>query len=52
MEIEENVPDYKINIHKAKAGYVAELFLKEREDQSKLNDIELVMIVDRSGSMG
>ena len=44
MEIEENMPEYKINIHKAKAGYVAELFLKEREDQSKLDDIELIMM--------
>ena len=52
MEIEENMPEYKINIHKAKAGYVAEFFVKERENQSKLNDIELIMIVDRSGSMG
>ena len=52
MEIEENVSEYKINIHKAKTGYVAELFVKEREGQSNLNDIELIMIVDRSGSMG
>ena len=52
MEIEEEIPDYKMNVHKAKAGYVAELYLKERENQSKIKDIELIMIVDRSGSMG
>ena len=52
MEIEEEIPEYKLNLHKAKKGYVAELFLKERENQSKLNDIELILIVDRSGSMG
>ena len=52
MEIEENIPEYTMKLHKAKVGYVAELFVKEREDQSKANDIELIMIVDRSGSMG
>ena len=52
MEIEEEIPEYKMNIHKAKIGYVAELFVKEMQNQSKLNDIELIMIVDRSGSMG
>ena len=52
MEIEENIPEYTMKLHKAKTGYVAELFVKEREDQSKSNDIELIMIVDRSGSMG
>ena len=52
MEIEEEIPEYKMNIHKAKVGYVAELFVKEMQNQSKLNDIELIMIVDRSGSMG
>ena len=44
--------NFIINVHKAKVGYVAEFYIKEREDQSKLNDIELIMIVDRSGSMG
>ena len=52
MEIEESSQDFIINVHKAKVGYVAEFYIKEREDQSKLNDIELIMIVDRSGSMG
>ena len=51
MEIEKEISEYKLNIHKAKKGYVAELFLKNIEDQSKLNDIELILIVDRSGSM-
>lgn len=53
MEIEEDIPEYKINVHKAKTGYVAELYIAQRnDDQSKLKDIELIMIVDRSGSMG
>ncbi len=53
MEIEENIPEYKIKLHKAKVGYVGELYLKEREDlNAKSNNIELIMIVDRSGSMG
>ena len=51
MEIEEEIQDYKLTIHKAKAGYVAELYLKDRKDQSKIKDIELILIVDRSGSM-
>ena len=51
MEIEEDIPEYKINVHKAKTGYVAELYIAQRnDDQSKLKDIELIMIVDRSGS--
>ena len=53
MEIEENIPEYTMKLHKAKSGYVAELFIQEKPDQSaKSNDIELIMIVDRSGSMG
>ena len=52
MEIEENIPEYTIKLHKAKVGYVAELYIKEKEDFSKSNDIELIIIVDRSGSMG
>ena len=53
MEIEQNMPEYKIKLHKAKKGYVGELFLNEIKDPSgKSNDIELIMIVDRSGSMG
>ena len=44
--------EYAMKIHKAKVGYVAELFIKEQKEKSKLsNDIELVLIVDRSGSM-
>ena len=53
MEIEENNSDYIMKLHKAKTGYVAELFIKEKEELSeKSNNIELIMIVDRSGSMG
>ena len=52
MEIEENIPEYTIKLHKAKVGYVAELYIKEKEEFSKSNDIELIIIVDRSGSMG
>ena len=52
MEIEEEKSQYNLNIHKAKTGFVAELFIKDREDQSKIKDIELIVIVDRSGSMG
>ena len=52
MEIEENIPEYTIKLHKAKVGYVAELYIKEKEEFSKSNDIELIVIVDRSGSMG
>ena len=52
MEVEEELQEYNLKIHKAKKGFVAELFIKERENQSKLNDIELIVIVDRSGSMG
>ena len=53
MEIEENNTEYTMKLHKAKVGYVAEIFVKEIKDTSgKSNDIELIMIVDRSGSMG
>jgi len=41
-----------MKVHKAKVGYVAEFFLKEKKEDSKYsNDIELILIVDRSGSM-
>ena len=55
MEIEEEkmISEYTIKLHKAKVGYVGELFISEKEyKDSKSNDIELIMIVDRSGSMG
>ena len=53
MEIEVNEPEYTMKLHKAKVGYVAELFVKDIKDTSgKSNDIELIMVVDRSGSMG
>ena len=53
MEIEEKIPEYTMKLHKAKVGYVAELYINEISGKSaKSNDIELIMIVDRSGSMG
>jgi len=52
MENAENIPEYTMKIHKAKVGYVAELFIKEKKENSKSsNNIELILIVDRSGSM-
>ena len=48
----QNISQYNLKMHKAKVGYVAELFLKDNQKDSKyLNDIELILIVDRSGSM-
>ena len=53
MEIEENIPEYTMKLHKSKVGYVAELYINTIAGKSaKSNDIELIMIVDRSGSMG
>ena len=52
MEIEQNLPEFKIRIHKAKSSYVAEFYLNQIKNQSKQTEIELIMIVDRSGSMG
>ena len=49
----ENNPEYTMKIHKAKVGYVAELFIKDdkKENSKSSNNIELILIVDRSGSM-
>ena len=48
----QNISQYNLKMHKVKVGYVAELFIKENQEDSKyLNDIELILIVDRSGSM-
>ena len=53
MEIEEPNQEYTLKLHKGKVGYVAELFVPEIKGNSgKSNNIELIMIVDRSGSMG
>ena len=53
MDIEENIPEYTIKLHKSKKGYVAELLVENiKEYSSKSNGIELIMIVGRSGSMG
>ena len=53
MEVEEMISEYTMKLHKAKVGYVGELFISDKEyKDSKSNDIELIMIVDRSGSMG
>ena len=52
MEGAGNILEYTMKIHKAKIGYVAELFIKEKKENRKsLNNIELILIVDRSGSM-
>ena len=52
METEENTQEYTMKVHKAKVGNVAELFIQERKETTKTNNnIELVLIVDRSGSM-
>ena len=53
MDIEENIPEYTIKLHKSKKGYAAELLVENiKEYSSKSNGIELIMIVGRSGSMG
>ena len=47
-----DIPEYTIKTHKAKVGYVAECFIDKAKQKSKIsNDIELILIVDRSGSM-
>jgi hypothetical protein len=52
MEIEGNIQDYTMKVHKSKVGYVAELLIPEIKGNSKVsNNIELILIVDRSGSM-
>ena len=41
-----------MKVHKAKVGYVAEMLIEEKKENTKAKDnIELVFIVDRSGSM-
>ena len=41
-----------MKVHKAKVGYVAEMLIEEKKENTKARDnIELVFIVDRSGSM-
>ena len=46
----QNISQYNLKVHKAKVGYLAELFIKVNQEDSKyLNDIELILIVDRSG---
>ena len=48
----QNISQYNLKLHKAKVGYLAELFIKVNQEDSKyLNDIELILIIDRSGSM-
>ena len=52
MSTNENIPEYTMKIHKAKVGYVGELLVKENKGKSKFSDnIELILVVDRSGSM-
>ena len=41
-----------MKVHKAKVGYVAEMLIEEKKENTKAKEnIELVFIVDRSGSM-
>ena len=52
MEKKDALPEYETKLHKTKNGYVGELLIKkEGINSSKFNNIELIMIVDRSGSM-
>ena len=53
MESAENNQEYIMKIHKAKIGYVAELNIKEKKEKNSKasNNIELILVVDRSGSM-
>ena len=52
MSSTKNIQEYTMKIHKAKIGYVSELYIEEKKDKSKYaNNIELILIVDRSGSM-
>ena len=52
MNTSQNIQEYTMKLHKAKVGYVAELLIEEKKDKNKFsNDIELILIVDRSGSM-
>ena len=52
MSNTEDIKEYTMKLHKAKVGYVAELFMKENKEKNKNSkDIELILIVDRSGSM-
>ena len=52
MSSTKNIKEYTMKIHKAKVGYVSELYIEEKKDKSKYsNNIELILIVDRSGSM-
>jgi len=52
MSTTENISEYTMKIHKAKVGYVGEISVKENKERSKFSDnIELILIVDRSGSM-
>ena len=48
-----DLPELTMKVHKAKVGYVAELSIEKDKLKSKKisNDIELILIVDRSGSM-
>ena len=48
-----DIPELTMKVHKAKVGYVAELFIeKDKLKSNKIsNDIELILIVDRSGLM-
>ena len=52
MEKKDALAEYETKLHKTKNGYVGQLLIKkEGINSSKFNNIELIMIVDRSGSM-
>ena len=52
MNKNEKIPEFTMKIHKAKVGYVGELLVKEIKEKSKISDnIEIILIVDKSGSM-
>ena len=52
MDKKDKVCQYETKLHKAKKGYVGEILIKKEENNfTNFNNIELIMIVDRSGSM-
>ena len=52
MEKKDTISQYETKLHKTKKGYVGELLIKKEENNfTNFNNIELIMIVDRSGSM-
>lgn len=54
MKSEKITSENYIKLHKVSSGYVAEVYVKEKtgKSNSKGDNIELILVVDRSGSMG